>query len=111
MIPWLLTAELMCNQNVKLSELVDERMALFPVSGEINKTIDDPAALLKAVEQHFSADAEAIEHVDGLSMVFAQWRFSLRMSNPEPVVRLNVESRGNTALMEEKRDLLLGMMN
>ncbi len=111
MIPWLLTTELMCKQNLKLSELVDERMALFPVSGEINKTIDDPGALLKAVEQHFRADAETIEHVDGLSMVFADWRFSLRMSNTEPVVRLNVESRGDVALMEEKRDLLLGMMN
>lgn len=110
MIPWLLTAELMCKQNIKLSELVDERMTRFPVSGEINRTIADPAALLTSVEAHFSGDAEAVEHVDGLSMTFAQWRFSLRMSNTEPVVRLNVESRGDTALMEEKRDLLLGMM-
>ncbi len=110
MIPWLLTTELMCTKGVKLSELVDARMALFPVSGEINRTIADPAALLQEVESRFSADANSIEHVDGLSMAFDQWRFSLRMSNTEPVVRLNVESRGNPALMAEKRDLLLSMM-
>ena len=66
MIPWLLTTELMCRESVKLSELVDKRMALFPVSGEINKTIEDPAALLKSVENHFAAEAKDIAHVDGL---------------------------------------------
>ena len=110
MIPWLLTTELMCRESVKLSELVDKRMALFPVSGEINKTIEDPAALLESVENHFAAEAKDIAHVDGLSMEFANWRFSLRMSNTEPVVRLNVEARGDEALMAEKRDLLLSMM-
>ena len=110
MIPWLLTTELMCRESVKLSELVDKRMALFPVSGEINKTIEDPAALLESVENHFASEAKDIAHVDGLSMEFANWRFSLRMSNTEPVVRLNVEARGDEALMAEKRDLLLSMM-
>jgi len=110
MIPWLLTTELMCVQGAKLSQLVDARMALFPVSGEINNTIEDPAQLLKEVEQKFAAEADTIEHVDGLSMVFKDWRFSLRMSNTEPVVRLNVESRGDVALMEEKRDMLLALM-
>lgn len=110
MIPWLLTTELMCRQGLKLSELVDERMALFPVSGEINKTIEDPAGLLVAVEAHYAGHAVAVEHLDGLSMTFEQWRFSLRMSNTEPVVRLNVESRGDVTLMEQKRDELLAMM-
>ena len=110
MIPWLLTTELMCQNAVKLSELVDARMTLFPVSGEINRTIKDPAGLLKMVEAKLAGDAIQIEHVDGLSMVFDEWRFSLRMSNTEPVVRLNVESRGNEALMESKRDLLLSYM-
>lgn len=110
MIPWLLTTELMCTKGAKLSELVDARMELYPVSGEINRTIADPAALLKEVEDKFRAQANNIEHVDGLSMVFDEWRFSLRMSNTEPVVRLNIESRGNPALMEEKRDLLLSLM-
>ena len=111
MIPWLLTTELMCTQGMRLSELVDSRMALFPVSGEINRTIADPAALLADVEQRFAADAVSIEHVDGLSMAFDDWRFSLRMSNTEPVVRLNVEARGDQTLMEAKRDLLLSYMD
>lgn len=110
MIPWLLTTELMCRQGLKLSELVDERMTLFPVSGEINKTIADPAGLLVDVQAHYADQAVAVEHVDGLSMTFDQWRFSLRMSNTEPVVRLNVESRGDAGLMEQKRDELLAMM-
>lgn len=110
MIPWLLTTELMCRQGLKLSELVDQRMALFPVSGEINKTIADPAGLLVDVEAHYADQAIAVEHLDGLSMTFDQWRFSLRMSNTEPVVRLNVESRSDQALMEQKRDELLAMM-
>ena len=110
MIPWLLVTELMCTQNTPLSAMVDERQQAFPVSGEINKTIEDPAALLKQVEKAVAADAKLVEHVDGLSMNFADWRFSLRMSNTEPVVRLNVEARGNKALMEEKRDMLLGYM-
>lgn len=110
MIPWLLVTELMCVQATPLSAMVDERLDAFPVSGEINRTIADPAALLKQVENELAADAELIEHLDGLSMNFADWRFSLRMSNTEPVVRLNVEARGNTALMEQKRDMLLGYM-
>ncbi len=110
MIPWLLTTELMCRQGLKLSELVDQRMALFPVSGEINTVIADPAGLLVDVESHYAEQAVAVEHLDGLSMSFDQWRFSLRMSNTEPVVRLNVESRGDPALMEQKRDELLAMM-
>ena len=110
MIPWLLTAELMCVNGVKLSELVNARMAKFPVSGEINRTIEDPAALLKTVEAKFSDSAESVAHLDGLSMEFSDWRFSMRMSNTEPVVRLNVESRGDVKLMEEKRDLLLSLM-
>jgi len=110
MIPWLLVTELMCTRATTLSAMVDERLQAFPVSGEINRTIHDPAALLKQVEQDLKGDAQQVEHLDGLSMNFTDWRFSLRMSNTEPVVRLNVEARANTALMEEKRDMLLGYM-
>ena len=110
MIPWLLVTELMCAQDTTLAAMVDERLQAFPVSGEINRTIEDPAALLKQVEKTLAGEAQQVEHIDGLSMNFADWRFSLRMSNTEPVVRLNVEARGNAALMEEKRDMLLGYM-
>lgn len=110
MIPWLLVAELVSASGKSLAELVDSRMQRYPVSGEINTRIADPAALLKQVEAHYEADAIAVEHVDGLSMEFDNWRFNLRMSNTEPVVRLNVETREDQAMMEAKRDELLGFM-
>ena len=110
MIPWLLVTELMCTKSMTLSTMMDERIEAFPVSGEINRTIDDPAALLQKVEQALAGEADKVEHLDGLSMDFSEWRFSLRMSNTEPVVRLNVEARANNALMVEKRDMLLAYM-
>ncbi|MEM8497266.1 MAG: phosphomannomutase [Pseudomonadota bacterium] len=111
MIPWLLVFEQLCVTGKQLSEWVDERMAAYPVSGEINRTIEDPASLLASVEEIYGANALSVEHVDGLSVEFAEWRFNLRMSNTEPVVRLNVETRGDQQLMEEKRDELLALMN
>ncbi|MGI9322558.1 MAG: phosphomannomutase, partial [Pseudomonadales bacterium] len=99
MLPWLLVIDLMSKQNCRLSELVDERIRLYPVSGEINRRIADPAALLEEVQRKYAKEATDIQHLDGLSMTFANWRFNLRPSNTEPVVRLNVESRGDVALM------------
>lgn len=110
MIPWLLVCELICKSGKKLSELVAERVAAYPVSGEINKRLDNPPAVIEKVRAHFAADALDVDMTDGLSMCFSDWRFNLRMSNTEPVVRLNVETRADQALMEEKRDLLLSMM-
>ncbi len=110
MIPWLLIADLMARQNKKLSELVDERMAAFPCSGEINRRIEDPAALLAMLEKEYAEKADQVDRVDGLSVAFADWRFNVRASNTEPVVRLNVESRGDDALMREKTDELLARM-
>ncbi len=110
MIPWLLVAELMSRTGKSLAELVDDCIAQFPCSGEINSRIEDPKAVLAAVEANYESKAETVDHIDGLSMSFGDWRFNLRMSNTEPVVRLNVESRGDFALMEEKRDELLGLM-
>ncbi len=110
MIPWLLVAQLMSRSGKTLSQLVDERMAKFPCSGEINSTIADPKAVIAAVEAEYAGAAESVEHVDGLSVAYADWRFNLRMSNTEPVVRLNVESRGDEALMKQKTDELLAFM-
>lgn len=109
MIPWLLVAELICKTGKPLSELVAERMAAFPASGEINRTVADAAALIKKVEEIYSDDALLIDYTDGLGMDFEQWRFNLRMSNTEPVVRLNVESRADTALMQQKTAELLSL--
>lgn len=110
MIPWLLVCELISRKGKPLSQLVTERMAAFPASGEINRTVDDAAALLTAVEKIYAPLAQAVDHTDGLSMNFAEWRFNMRMSNTEPVVRLNVESRRDRALMKAKTAELLALM-
>jgi phosphomannomutase len=111
MIPWLLVVELMSRRQSSLSALVSERMALFPSPGEINSTVADPQAVLQRVEEHFADRNPDIDRTDGLSMAFENWRFNLRMSNTEPVIRLNVESRGDRELMERKTELLLGLIN
>jgi phosphomannomutase len=110
MIPWLLVAELISRRGETLSQMVEARMAAYPCSGEINRRIDNPPAAIAAVESHFAGQAEAVDHTDGLSMSFGNWRFNLRMSNTEPVVRLNVESRGEQSLMEQKTQLLLDLL-
>ena len=110
MVPWLLVIGLISASGKTLAELVDDRMALFPASGEINRRIENAAALISSLESKYSVDANSIDHTDGLSVEFADWRFNVRMSNTEPVVRLNVESRADTALMELKTQELLDLM-
>lgn len=107
MIPWLLVAELLCTKGQPLSALVDARIAAFPSSGEINLTVTDAGRVIAAIEQQFSPEAVDIDYTDGLSISFNQWRFNLRASNTEPVIRLNVESRGDAALMQAKTEQLL----
>ena len=111
MIPWLLVAQLVSTSGKTLSALVADRVALFPASGEINRQIDDAVGVMKKLEAHYAADAVAVEHIDGLSMEFAEWRFNIRSSNTEPLVRLNVESRGDKALMEARTEELLELMS
>jgi phosphomannomutase len=110
MIPWLLVTELISRQGASLAELVRERMARFPASGEINRRIPDPAAVLDSVKAAYEKDALEIDFIDGLSMDLDRWRFNLRTSNTEPVVRLNVESRGDIALMKERTAEILELM-
>lgn len=110
MVPWLLVAELMAKRGSALSSLVNERMAAFPASGEINNTIENPPALLKEIESTYAAEAENVNFIDGLSISFPDWRFNLRMSNTEPVVRLNVESRSDERLMKSKTEELLNLI-
>jgi phosphomannomutase len=111
MIPWLLVAQMICQRGQTLSELVAERMAAYPCSGEINREIADPSAVLAAAEQRYTGGALEVDHTDGLSVEFSDWRFNLRMSNTEPVVRLNVESRGDIALMKAKTAELLALID
>lgn len=110
MIPWLLVAGLISATGKSLAEMVEQREALFPCSGEINRHVADPSALILEVEKRYADTALHVSHVDGVSMEFADWRFNLRMSNTEPVVRLNVESRNDRELMQSKRDELLAAM-
>jgi phosphomannomutase len=110
MIPWLLVAELLCVEGKSLSSMVEERIAKFPSSGEINSKLKDPEAAINRVLDAYKADAKNIDTTDGISVEFSDWRFNLRMSNTEPVVRLNVESRADVPLMLSKTDQLLKLL-
>jgi phosphomannomutase len=109
-LPWLLVAQLLGKSGAKLSSLVEDRIRRFPASGEINCEITDPDAALRAAEAHYRTAALSVEFVDGLSMDCGEWRFNLRKSNTEPVVRLNVESRADISLMQSKTRELLALL-
>lgn len=102
MIPWLLVIELMSRKATSLYSLIETGKTLFPVSGEINFVVDDPAAKLLQIKEAYADSALQITSIDGLSMAFAHWRFNLRSSNTEPLVRLNIETRGDIDLLKEK---------
>lgn len=106
MIPWLLVAEILSSSKTRLSELVSSQMAAYPVSGEINSTVTNPDAVIKDIERDFGKGGRK-DYTDGLSVEFDSYRFNLRKSNTEPVIRLNVETRADKALMEEKTKELL----
>jgi phosphomannomutase len=110
MIPWLLIAELVCLRKQPLSSLVKERIAAYPSSGEINNTIADPKAAIAGVFSFYQEQALVIDKTDGISMEFGNWRFNLRSSNTEPVVRLNVESKADVTLMQEKTEQVLALL-
>ncbi len=110
MIPWLLVTQLMCISGKPLSELVGERIRMFPASGEINRRVPDAGKTIAEVLEKYGPMAKGIDHTDGVSVEFDQWRFNLRSSNTEPLIRLNVESRGNEALMRDKTAELLALI-
>ncbi len=110
MIPWLLVAALMGDSGKTVSQLVADRIEAFPASGEINRVIARPATVLEKVRRYYADTAITVDVTDGLGMEFADWRFNLRCSNTEPLVRLNVEARGNRTLMQAKTADLLAML-
>lgn len=110
MIPWLLVAELVATTGKPLSTLISERVSAYPCSGEINSKLDDAKAAIEKVKQAYQSQALSIDETDGISFEFDTWRFNLRSSNTEPVVRLNVESRGDIPLMEEKTQAILSLL-
>lgn len=111
MLPWLLVAELICSSGKPLSQLVEERIQAFPSSGEINSIVKDADATLQKVLSQYQADAIALDNTDGVGLEFPDWRFNLRKSNTEPVIRLNVESKRDVALMQAKTQELLQLIN
>ena len=110
MIPWLLVVDRMSATGKPLSQLVGERVRRFPASGEINRRVDDAAAAIGRVREHYRATALKVDETDGVGIDFERWRFNLRASNTEPLIRLNVESRGDEALMKEKTQEVLGLL-
>ena len=110
MIPWLLVMELISSSGRPLSDLVRAMVEAYPSPGEINRTIADPAEAIRQVKQHYEAEALVIDEIDGISMEFTDWRFNLRMSNTEPVVRFNVETRGDRELLEQRQNEVLAIL-
>ena len=107
MIPWLMALDIMSRTGKPLSALVGERMRLFPTSGEINRRVDDADAVLARIRSTYGPKAQRTDETDGVGMDFDRWRFNLRLSNTEPLIRLNVETRGDEDLLKEKTAELL----
>lgn len=102
MIPWVQFLEILSVRGVKASELVADLKARFPSSGEINFRVADPKATMASIEDRLAKDAEEVDRQDGMSLDFGTWRMNLRASNTEPLLRLNVETKGDPALLEAK---------
>ncbi len=110
MIPWLVVAQTLSESGRTLSQLVAERIGLFPVSGELNYRVPDARGTISAFEARYAPQALIVDRTDGLSFEFPEWRFNLRSSNTEPLIRLNVEARGSETLMRAKTEELLGVL-
>ncbi|WP_029406928.1 phosphomannomutase/phosphoglucomutase [Thiomicrorhabdus sp. Milos-T2] len=102
MIPWLLIAELMGKTGKSLSQLIEERMKAYPCSGEINYKVKDSQKILTAIQAKYGPENPILDETDGISLEFAEWRMNIRLSNTEPLLRLNVESRANPGLVDQK---------
>jgi phosphomannomutase len=110
MVPWLLVLELLSRTGKPMSALVGDRIKLFPASGEINMKVSNAQHIISTIEEKYAEVAPAVDYTDGLSMEADTWRFNLRTSNTEPVLRLNVESKGDAELMQQKTDELLELI-
>lgn len=110
MIPWLLVAQLLSVSGHTLKSLVEKRMEAFPCSGEINFRVENSAAVLAAIYDKYHSDAQSVLELDGLSMDMGEWRFNVRTSNTEPLMRLNIETRSNIKLMIDKTEEMSSMI-
>jgi phosphomannomutase len=110
MLAWLDVVSELSASGARLADVLEERIAAYPCSGELNFTVDDAKAVQERVAEHFQSANPEVESIDGLGMVFDDWRFNLRASNTEPLLRLNVETRGDKALLEKKVEELRGLI-
>ncbi|MFQ1021735.1 phosphomannomutase CpsG [Avibacterium paragallinarum] len=110
MIPWLLVMELVSTTGKSLGELVNESINTFPSPGEINSKLVDAQAAIARVRAAYEENAISVNEIDGVSIEYPNWRFNLRTSNTEPVVRLNLETRGDRKLMLEKTEEILALL-
>jgi phosphomannomutase len=110
MIPWLLVAELVSKTGQPLSKLVGDRIAMYPASGEINRKVPDQALAIQRIRNRYEPEAISVDETDGISLEFEDWRFNLRSSNTEPVIRLNVESRADESLMRARVEEILSLL-
>ncbi|WP_019878776.1 phosphomannomutase/phosphoglucomutase [Succinispira mobilis] len=109
MIPWLLVLEYMSQTGRSLKSLVAERMAKFPCSGEINRRVADASTVLAELQAKYDPDKQGL-YIDGIAVDFPKWRFNVRVSNTEPVIRLNLETRGDRQLLAEKTAEVLALI-
>ena len=110
MIPWLMVIALMSSSGKPMSALVADCVARVPASGEINRRVKDSKLVIEEIRKRYENAAQDVDFTDGLSLDMGQWRFNLRESNTEPVLRLNVESRADMLLMQEKTAELLDLI-
>lgn len=111
MIPWLLVCELISRKEQPLSHMLRARIEKFPSPGEINRSVKNPQKAIENVYEHYKEEVRHVDRTDGISLEFDNWRFNLRMSNTEPVVRLNLESRSDKSLLQKKTTEILNLLN
>ncbi|MGA1822070.1 MAG: phosphomannomutase [Thermoplasmatota archaeon] len=111
MVPWVLVLELMADTGKPLSRLIGRMMDRYPVSGEINRKVSDQRALLESIQERYGPGSVSIDHTDGVSIEHRNYRFNIRASNTEPLIRLNVETRGDRDLLDEKTSEILEVID
>ena len=111
MIPWLLILEMISEEKMPLSQMIQKYREKYPVSGEINLKVSNSKTIIDSIKEYYLDDALGVDETDGVGMEFEKWRFNLRASNTEPLIRLNVESYNNESLMNEKTRELVDRIN
>ena len=111
MIPWLLILEMISEEKMPLSQMIQKYRERYPVSGEINLKVNNTKTIIDSIKEYYLDDALGVDETDGVGMEFEKWRFNLRASNTEPLIRLNVESHNNESLMNEKTRELVDRIN